>query len=231
MIKSDQPTLNLDHALGLDEDPEDNDFIPMVDLMSVLMILFLFISISLWQNVVKLSNSQSVMEKSISLKIEQAINGVVNSSNIEWQQDNNSVIFNTPFNGGKAEVPKKLQIEVKATCNLLAPLFEEYVELIQEVRVEGHTNSVFGDRRNDNSLEGFAHNMDTSQKRAYNTMSHCINNSVIGQNIQVRKLFISAGMASKRPVLNEQGQEDITKSKRVEFVIVYKSHNLINPQL
>ncbi|TGG95160.1 OmpA family protein [Natronospirillum operosum] len=110
---------------------------------------------------------------------------------------------------------------------ILADFFPRYVDIIHrpqyrddisEVRIEGHTSSAWGDRSED---EAYILNMELSQARTREAASFLLELDAIDEVKPWVKANLTAnGLSSSRLVLDEDGQEDEARSRRVEFRVV-----------
>lgn len=201
---------------------EDSQWLPVSDLMSGLMILFLFIAVSLILNTKKVAeNYQDNQEK-----IYQALNAEFNSDLSKWKakidKDTLTFIFTDPevlFKTGESS----LQERFKQTLNEFFPRYmkviNEYQLFISEVRIEGHTSSewnkgVIGDL-------AYFENMRLSQDRTRSVLEYTYNLEKIANYREWIKEHISAvGLSSSKMIKDKNGIEDKTASKRVTFRII-----------
>ena len=91
---------------------------------------------------------------------------------------------------------------------------EKYRESIEEIRIEGHTDSD----------GGYLYNIQLSQDRAREVLNHCLNivsgNDTYSEMIEWAKFKITAnGLSFSHPILNADSTENKGLSRRVEFKI------------
>lgn len=91
------------------------------------------------------------------------------------------------------------------------PIFRESIE---EIRIEGHTDS-------DGS---YMHNIELSQGRARNVLDYCLTlasaDSTLSEKINWAQYKITAnGLSYSHPILNADGSENKDMSRRVEFKV------------
>lgn len=91
---------------------------------------------------------------------------------------------------------------------------EKYRESIEEIRIEGHTDSD----------GGYLYNIQLSQDRAREVLNHCLNvvseDDGYAEMIEWAKFKITAnGLSFSRPILNADSTENKGLSRRVEFKI------------
>lgn len=111
--------------------------------------------------------------------------------------------------------------EIKADFKkILDSFFPEYLKLlsayrddIEEIRIEGHTSS-----------EGeYFHNMSLSQDRSRKVLDYCYHLVSEEEQIWMREKATANGLSFSHLIYNETGEEDVDRSRRVEFRVVTKS--------
>ena len=130
------------------------------------------------------------------------------------------------FYSGSAE----LSSSFKKNLNEFFPRYvteilkKPYKDYIREIRIEGHTSPFWAGSKSD--LDGYIKNMALSQARARTTLEYLlsINSPVIRnkENFEWLKEKLTAnGLSSSRPKFKENSQEiDFLASQRVEFHIL-----------
>lgn len=83
----------------------------------------------------------------------------------------------------------------------------EYKSHIEEIRIEGHTNS----------NGGYYSNMQLSQDRTRAVLAYCLTLVPSSDELWLRALVTANGLSSSHPVLNPDGTENKDLSRRVEF--------------
>ncbi len=228
-----------------------NHWISIADVMSALMMIFLFIAIAFLYQLEKNKVKENYKEKKLKetfiskLKKEEAKNKKrefyrANLNKILHQEfdkdltkwnaiitDNDIFRFNAPFKTGSSVIPDSFQ-------KILEEFFPRYIKVltqnnfkneIDEIRVEGHTSNVWG--KNSSKEEIYLNNMHLSQLRANNVLSFCykIDNNIIKDNrIWLEKLLRANGMSFSKPIYIASNIVDLDKSKRVEFRVIAKKH-------
>jgi len=108
---------------------------------------------------------------------------------------------------------------------LLGQFFPRYMEVLEpykpsinEVRVEGHTSSVW---RNASDDEAYFDNMKLSQDRTRSVLQYIYRLPKIIPNKEwVKRHLAAVGLSSSRLVLNDNGYEDNRASRRVSFRVI-----------
>lgn len=203
-------------------------WISISDLMSGLMVIFLFIAISYMKEVT--ADRDKIMEIAITYKETQS--ALYNALQKEFKDDLRrwratldrqtlSVKFHNPellFESGKSVLKVGFQ-------EILQSFFPRYVRILQleqfreniaEVRIEGHTSSewsqtVTGD-------VAYFRNMELSQDRTRVVLEYCMRLSEMNNFREWAKKNITAnGLSSSKPVNSANGEENKLLSRRVEF--------------
>lgn len=210
-------------------DVEDNShWISVSDIMSVLMIIFLFISIVYMNNVQK----QKKQVKEIAVAYQNTQVALYERLNSEFKTDlkkwgaeidsqNLSVRFNEPetlFDKGKDTVKDKFKVILRDFFPRYINIMEEFKNDISEIRIEGHTDSDWNKKA---SVENsYFKNMALSQDRTRAVLKYCLTLPLIKDKFNWTSKKITAnGLSSSHLIYNEKGKEDKEKSRRVEFKV------------
>ena len=206
----------------------DNHWVSISDLMSVLMMIFLFIAITYIQSVQ--ANQKKVksiavayqqLQTELYLDLYEEFKNDFTKWNAEIDRRSMSIRFNEPnvlFEVGKAEVKPLFKM-------ILAEFFPRYIKIlysdkyrdnIEEIRIEGHTSSEWSGV--DDIFNRYFLNMGLSQGRTRSVLEYCI--ELIPDDARRRWIMenITAnGLSFSKMVVNNTGLEDHEKSRRVEF--------------
>ena len=93
------------------------------------------------------------------------------------------------------------------------------------MKIEGHTSSEWSNSTLD---EAYFNNMKLSQERTRSTLEKCYAQTPVEMQEWVRKFVTANGMSFSRPVLLQDGSEDVVRSRRVEFTIVIDASSKLN---
>ena len=142
--------------------------------------------------------------------------GAAISKDLSIQFKNESVLFDR----GKYDVKPSFQA-------ILQDFFPRYLRIItspkyrdsiQEIRIEGHTSSVWGG--NISPQEAYFKNMELSQARTRSTLYYLMSlPQVQSESAWLRKYVTANGLSSSHPILGADGRENELLSQRVEFRI------------
>jgi outer membrane protein OmpA-like peptidoglycan-associated protein len=208
---------------------EENHWLSVSDLMAGLMVVFLFIAIALMRDAIQ--ERDRIKEVAVAYQETQVdvYEALVNEFsedlrkwNAEINKDTLTFTFNSPdvlFERGKIE----LSVEYRA---LLGDFFPRYMDVlrefrdsINEVRLEGHTSSVWNNSVN--AKDAYFFNMALSQGRTRSVLEYVYGLEEVRPYQDWIKAHIAAvGFSSAKPVLTENGRENYEKSRRVTFRVI-----------
>lgn len=204
------------------------------DIMSVLMVIFLFIAIAFIQEVKKKTDEA----KDIVEDYEQVKEEIIEAIKLEFLDEFsewNALVdpltltfqFNSPdvlFKRGSSD----LTPEFKMVLNNFFPRYlevvkkEKYIDYISAIQIEGHTSSEW-DGKNQ-GLSAYLNNMELSQLRSAKVLEFVLKMEKIGDSdIWTRNKITSIGYSSSQLKYIEIGPrvvEDKIASRRVAFRIV-----------
>ncbi len=206
----------------------ENSWMGISDMMSGLMLIFLFIAISFMVKVE--SEKQEMEDVAIEYRNSKANLGEALFSEFEddFQQWNatitndNSIIFASPevlFDVSSSKIKGRFK-------SILEDFFIRYINIltapefknsIKEIRVEGHSSKSW--KNASSPEEVYLKNMQLSQQRAYSVLSFCysLQNPTISQNrFWLEQHFRANGIAYA-------DAKEESKARRVEFRVTLKS--------
>lgn len=225
---------------------KDSHWIPLADLMTVLMVIFLFMSISymaMMQKKEKEKNAILTDYQATKDSIKSDLNSIFQNDFKKWNMildDNLSIKFINPqalFDVGSEQItPYYQQIlmdflpkYIKVVTN------KKYKDKIAEIRIEGHTDTFPITKTGDPYIE----NMELSQGRARNVLAflrqqQCFKTLSNDEQKRMQFLFTANGLSFSRTVDNHgdltytsQKPAVMGKSRRVEFRIITTSEKTI----
>jgi len=180
--------------------------------------------------------------KDIAVIYQQVRDDLYNDLNKEFHQDfinwgatlnkDLSIRFNNEyilFNRGETVLKPSFQA-------ILANFFPRYIAIltsekyknsVQEVRIEGHTSSIWGE--NTSPQEAYFNNMELSQARTRSALRYMLDLPQVQKDSSwLRKAVTANGLSSSHPILNPDGTENEALSQRVEFRIRTDAESKIN---
>jgi outer membrane protein OmpA-like peptidoglycan-associated protein len=205
---------------------EQTHWIPLADLMTGLMMVFLLIAITYMVKVE--AASQHVRE--IPLLYERMKVELYNDLKREFEKDlprcgaeldqDSTIRFKEPdvlFSMGNSDLKNNFKI-------ILEDFFPRYVyilgsvkyrDAVEEIRIEGHTSSIWSNLPPD---QAYFQNMKLSQDRTRTTLQYVLAlPAVRGDLPWLRGRITANGLSSSKTIKRSDGSEDYERSQRVEF--------------
>jgi chemotaxis protein MotB len=203
----------------------ENNWMNIADVMSALMMIFMFISIAF---LYQLMNDKEIYK----VNLNKALHEEFDKDLTVWKAtitDDNIIRFSSPFELGKTDLPQEFK-------EILSSFFPRYVTLLRskdfkdeitEIRVEGHTSTGWGDLVDKKKI--FLKNMELSQARSSNVLAYCynLNNTHINEYLSwlQDKLRANGISYSRLLYLDDSELEDKVLSRRVEFRVIQKEND------
>lgn len=207
--------------------PQEEHWIPLSDLMTGLMMMFMLIAIIFMVKV----ESDSKKVKDIALIYDEMRAELYKDLNVEFEQNlkdwgaeldhNLTFRFKEPsvlFDNGKDTLKPKF-------TEILNEFFPRYIKIlstdkyrdsIEEIRIEGHTSSIWNGSTNSN--EAYFLNMSLSQSRTRSTLQYVFTLPEVKEQQPWLKAHLTAnGLSSSKPIFHADGSENKEGSQRVEF--------------
>lgn len=200
---------------------DDEQWLPISDLMSGLMILFLFIAISLILETKKVVITYEENQRAIYNALMQEFQQDLPTLGAEIDPKTLTFIFKNPeilFETGQSNLKPSYQ----ATLNRFFPRYmkivHQYKDSIQEIRIEGHTSSEWATGVDENTA--YFENMRLSQDRTRAVLQYVYYmNGIEKYRPWIKENLAAVGLSSSKAVIINK-QEDKAQSKRVTFRII-----------
>ena len=221
----------------MDNNSDENQWLSISDLMSGLMMVFLFIAIAY---MIDVNKSKEKLAK-IALRVQEYDTQLNKDLKAEFKDDlqrwnaeilsDNTFRFKSPdvlFDRGSSVLKPKFQMILSnffpRYVNLLTS--QQYISEIDELRIEGHTSSYWNSVA---SIENsYLNNMQLSQDRAKTVLNYSFQLIRDRQKQQWLIQHLRAnGLAFAKKIINKDGLEDLNASKRVEFKVFTKTKEKI----
>ena len=210
-----------------------NEWMSISDMMSGLMLIFLFIAISFMVKVD--AEKQKIKDIAIEYRdtkadLNEALFSEFEDDFKKWDASistDNAIVFASPevlFAVSKSELNSTFK-------TILDDFFVRYLKIItsakykneiESLKVEGYTSNTW--KNSHSKKEIYLKNMKLSQERAYSVLSYCYNldnDAIKNQREWLEKHFRANGMA-----FSKLGEGD--KARRVEFRVQMKSEERVN---
>lgn len=217
------------------ETDTDSQWVSISDMMSVLMMIFLFIAVSYMHNVQQYMNQvkrQQYTIKKVAVAYRQMQTDLYQDlwnefkGDLEkWQavleKQTLTIRFQEPevlFEVGSAD----LSVRFKRILDDFFPRYiriissEKYRDSIEEIRIEGHTSSEWTGE--DDDMTAYFNNMRLSQNRTHSVLQYCLHLHGGPVDLAWSRQHITAnGLSSSHIITGADGTEDRDRSRRVEF--------------
>jgi outer membrane protein OmpA-like peptidoglycan-associated protein len=196
------------------------------DLMSGLMIIFLFVSVAYMRSVTQEKDKiQQVVvmwnqtQENLFLDLYEEFKDDLQRWQASLNRETLSLRFEEPsvfFEAGSAQITDGFK-------RILDDFFPRYLEILRkyqtniaEVRIEGHTSSEWTGTKD--TMDAYFKNMELSQNRTRSVLQYCLTLSAVDQQLSwAIKTITANGLSSSSPILLDNGAEDHSLSRRVEF--------------
>jgi len=211
-----------------DANPQETHWIPLSDLMTGLMVIFLLIAVMYMLKV----EADADRIKTVAIAYSEIRDALYEDLRSEFQNDlgawkaqiiksDLTIRFNEPeilFANGSSE----LKPEFKAVLSDFFPRYvriltsPKYRDSISEIRIEGHTSSDW--TLQTSPEDAYFRNMELSQARTRTTLSYLLGLPAVAADRPWLTRYLTAnGLSSSRPILDADRKEDPQRSRRVEF--------------
>lgn len=201
----------------------EDHWIPLADLMTGLMLVFMLLAISFMYKIHEDTRRAAVI-------YDQMRNSLYRDLFNEFKRDlplwgatldkNLTIRFDSPrimFDAGRSDLKPKFKF-------ILTDFFPRYLRIlsnpkyqssIEEIRIEGNSSSVWSAA--ETSDDAYFKNMQLSQDRALSTLNYVLKLSEVSDDADWLKSHVTAvGLSSSKPV-KSNGVENASASQRVEF--------------
>lgn len=210
------------------DDQDEDGWIGVSDIMSGLMMIFMFVAISFMSNL----QAKADQVREIAVAYQEVQDGLYEDLEREFRDDlprwqaeidreTLAVRFREPevlFGLGQAVVRPRF-------AEVLRDFFPRYLKIIrseryrgeiEEIRIEGHTSSDWATGASE--TEAYFWNMALSQDRTRAVLEFCLGTLTDADDrAWVRRFITANGLSSSRLIVDTAGNEDPQRSRRVEF--------------
>lgn len=218
------------------KEPEEVHWLSVSDLMAGLMMVFLFVSIALMRNA--FVERDKIKEVAVAYQENQVAiyNALMETFKEDLKQwdaevDKNdlSFVFKSPdvlFDTGEINLKPQFKKILDDFFPRYLNVLLQYKDSIDEVRIEGHTSSVWN--HSTNADVAYFENMGLSQGRTRSVLQYVYAlPGIADQREWIKKHMAAVGFSSSRLVLNEQGEENRDRSRRVTFRVITNAETQI----
>jgi outer membrane protein OmpA-like peptidoglycan-associated protein len=211
---------------------EESHWLSVSDLMAGLMMVFLFIAIALMRDAYV--ERDKIKEVAVAYQENQV--AIFDALMDEFETDlkrwdavidphSLTFTFQSPevlFARGEIDLSGRYK-------ELLSDFFPRYIDVlknfassINEVRIEGHTSSIWNSHASD--TEAYFKNMELSQGRTRSVLAYVYDLPASRDYRNwIKEHFAAVGLSSSHLVLDQSGQENRERSRRVTFRVITNS--------
>lgn len=207
---------------------DESQWLPISDLMSVLMMVFLLIAVSYMlkvyqekEKIEEVAIAYNKLQNELYDEISNEFSEDLKKWNAEIDKTSLSVRFKAPeilFSIGSSS----MKSEFKTILNDFFPRFTEilysdkYKNEIEEIRIEGHTSSYWSE--NTSADKAYILNMALSQNRTRNVLNYLLSvENEASKNEWLKQNVTANGLSSSKLIYDSNGVENRELSRRVEF--------------
>lgn len=217
---------------GRSKKEDAEHWIGISDLMSGLMMMFLFIAVAYMYYVqverdtvreiaVAYKDTQVAIHRDLMVEFADDLgpwNATIDRDTLEFTFNNPEALFQP----GSPELNSQFRRTLENFFPRYIQVLAQYRESIDEIRIEGHTSSDWG------TLQGEAAyfpNMSLSQDRTREVLQYVLSHLPAGEDREwVRSSFAAVGYSSSRSVMDSKtALEDSARSRRVNFRVLTDS--------
>lgn len=214
---------------------ENREWISMSDLMSGLMLIFLFIVVVFMlkvdaekKEVEEIAQTYETAKENLKEDLEKEFENNLANWGAEVLTDGTVRFKNTTllFEPGSSQLKPAFRAVLTQFFPRYIKVLEKFHNDIKEVRIEGHTSS---DWTGAHDLETrYLNNVSLSQARSFKVLEYCFRLDTIKASREwLTSTFRANGLAFAQPIENANGTEDSVQSRRVEFKAVLKTEEKI----
>jgi len=209
-----------------DESDGGGQWMSVSDLMAALMLIFMFIAIMFIRTVVTEEATYREECDKIYRVLQSEFEGDFDSWDVELLEDL-TIRFRNPevlFESGADQIrPHFIRILESFIPRYFGAIqAPEYQEDVKEIRIEGHTSSVWTNA--ESTDDAYYNNMYLSQRRTQAILRFILNLPQFDPYAPwAKKLITANGLSSSHLILDKNGREDQIRSRRVEFRLMTTS--------
>ncbi|MGP9767906.1 OmpA/MotB family protein [Halomonas sp. AOP13-D3-9] len=215
---------------------EEHHWLSVSDLMAGLMMVFLLISIALMRHALEERDRVTAVAEAYQetqVAIYQALMDEFGNDLETWEAEINAdtlaLTFKSPevlFATGSARLRSRFESILSDFYPRYLGVLKPFQEFIDEVRIEGHTSSLWNSSVSED--EAYFSNMQLSQDRTRSVLSYLYRlPETQSQKAWVKQTTAAVGFSSSHLVMNDVGQEDHERSRRVSFRILTNAESQI----
>lgn len=221
------------------ENDETSIWISNTDLMSGLLVLFLFIAILMNQGlseaqdeIKKITGESNEVRKELQESIKQNFSAEeIKRYNLDQENNIGAASFDKGdgrFLAGSSALTPEFQATLQAFLpkyiKSISNIYEKDPNKIKEIRIEGHTSTEwFADNNGQlvTANEAYIKNMELSQNRTRAIIQFALSlPELVPYHSLIKEKLTANGLSSSQIIKKEDGSEDFDASRRIEFKVV-----------
>lgn len=208
--------------------PEDDfHWVALSDLMSSLMMMFLFLAL-LHMLQVERTHAVETAVRMTAVESRQAIYQALDTEfrtdlvrwNAEFDRPTLTLRFREPdvlFDRNSARIKPEFEAILRDFLPRYVAQLRPFRAVIREIRIEGHTSSEW--QPGTRPLDAYFANLELSQQRIQSVLRFAYGLDRLQPEQWFRERIAAVGLSSSRPVRDASGREDAPASRRVEFSV------------
>ena len=227
------------------QEETDTQWMPISDIMTVLMVIFLFVSILYIKRIqqqiqIIQKSNQAIQEISkeytdykqiIYDHLKKEFDEDLKKWGAELLKDPIVIRFLSPeimFHAGKSTIQPRYKSVLHNFCPRYFTVLNRFKKLIEEIRIEGHTSREWHGAKT--QTEAYFKNLRLSQNRTISVLEYCIAIKGLGSNIKkwTIKHATANGLSSSKPLCFSDSIVCRGKNRRVEFRVQIESENVLD---
>lgn len=218
------------------EHESSEHWVSVSDLMSGLMMVFLFISIALMRHAlierdkikevaIAYQNNQVALYEALKTEFQPDLkrwNAAIDKETLSFEFKSPDILFGL----GSAVMRPQFKDVLSDFFPRYMVVLSRFRDSINEVRIEGHTSSQWN--IGVNSDDAYFRNMELSQARTRSVLFFIQGlKASVEDQAWTRKNVAAVGLSSSRPVIDSNGKEDSERSRRVTFRVISNAETQI----
>lgn len=218
------------------ESHDSEHWMSVSDLMSGLMIVFLFVAVAMMHfvrverdRIKEIAMAYRDTQVSLYADLQKEFEADLPGWGAEIDRQTLEVRFLDPellFESGRADLRVGFRHVLDEFFPRYLGVILQYQDKIEEVRIEGHTSSDWG--AGASVEEAYFNNMALAQSRTREVLQYAYGLAATeGERDWARRKIAAVGYSSSRPVLSDDGSEDGRRSRRVAFRVITDSETQI----
>ena len=236
---------NLKNIFKFKQEDTEAEWISISDIMTVLMIVFLFISIlyikRIQQQMQLIKNANEAIheitkeytdhKQIIYDQLKKEFDKDLKKWGVKLLKDPIIIRFLSPdimFHAGKSTIQPHFKNILQDFCPRYFTVLNQFKKLIEEVRIEGHTSFEWQGAKT--QLEAYFKNLKLSQNRTISVLEYCITIRNLKPDIKnwTIKKATANGLSSSKPLCFSDSVSCRSLNRRVEFRAQIKSEDILN---